>query len=394
MTSLSASGCVGDSAINDERALQNAAVFACVRVITQNVSSLPLDVFRIEDDKCIKLHKHEHWLARLLRHKPNAHMTALEFREAMNLQLCFYGNAYAVIARNAVQEVIALTPLHALKMDVLLENNQVIYRYQHDRGYIDYQPKEIFHLKNMSVNGLVGISPIACASRILGTAIAAEDHQRTFFANGCKTPKILTTKVDQTQQQMKDAQKIFGDLAAGPMNQRLRVIPGAFDLHELGLSPLDADLMQARSYQLADISRIFGVPLHLINEVEKNTSWGSGIEQTNIQFLQYTLKPYLERWEETIAQLLIKDEDQAIYAEHNLKGLLRADSKTQAEVYASHVNNGIMTRNEIRRLENLPPLPGGDELTIPLNLLPKEKKKKEREKDKDKDKEKTNEKMN
>ncbi len=189
---VSASGTVGDSVVSDERTLQIATVFACVRLISSVVAGLPLDVFETKGDERTRAGL-EQPLARLLRYSPNPYMTAVEFREAMTMQLCFYGNAYALIERNGAGDVVSLLPLLSANMDVRLEGKRVIYRYQRDTEYADFKPSEVFHLKGFGFNGLVGLSPIAFATRAAGVAVAMEDQQRDFYANGAKSPQLLMT---------------------------------------------------------------------------------------------------------------------------------------------------------------------------------------------------------
>ncbi len=371
MAGTSAHGTVGESVVSDERNMSISTVWACIRLISTVTASLPLDVFETIDDQRKKV-GNQNPLAKLLRFRPNNFMTALEFREAMTMQLCAYGNAYAHVERNSVGDVISLLPLMSANMDVRLDGKNVIYRYRRDSEYVDFKQKEIFHLKGFGFNGLVGLSPLAFSAKSAGVAIAMEDNQREFFANGAKSPQILMTdgKV-LTKEQRGQLEENFKEIAGGPVRKRLWILESGFTTQPIGISPQDAQMLEARKFQVAELARFYGVPPHLVGDVEKTTSWGSGIEQQNLGFLQYTLKPYLDRWEYSIERWLVKESDQGrLHAEHNLDGLLRGDSASRATFMQTMVNTGIRTVNEVRRLDNLPPLPGGDVATRQSQNVP------------------------
>ncbi len=371
MAGTSAHGTVGESVVSDERNMSISTVWACIRLISTVTASLPLDVFETIDNQRKKV-GNQNPLAKLLRFRPNNFMTALEFREAMTMQLCAYGNAYAHVERNSVGDVISLLPLMSANMDVRLDGKNVIYRYRRDSEYVDFKSKEIFHLKGFGFNGLVGLSPLAFSAKSAGVAIAMEDNQREFFANGAKSPQILMTdgKV-LTKEQRGQLEENFKEIAGGPVRKRLWILESGFTSQPIGISPQDAQMLEARKFQVAELARFYGVPPHLVGDVEKTTSWGSGIEQQNLGFLQYTLKPYLDRWEYSIERWLVKESDQGrLHAEHNLDGLLRGDSASRATFMQTMVNTGIRTVNEVRRLDNLPPLPGGDVATRQSQNVP------------------------
>lgn len=373
MAGTSAHGVVGDSVVTDERNMQISTVWACIRLISTVTASLPLDVYQTKDDQRSKV-PGTHPLSKLLRFRPNNFMTALEFREAMTMQLCAYGNAYAHVERNSVGDVISMVPLMSANMEVRLSDNgkTIIYRYRRDTEYADFSQKEIFHLKGFGFNGLTGLSPLAFSAKSAGVAIAMEDNQREFFANGAKSPQILMTdgKV-LTKEQRGQLEENFKEIAGGPVKKRLWILESGFTTQAIGVSPQDSEILAARKFQVAELARFYGVPPHLVGDVDKSTSWGSGIEQQNLGFLQYTLKPYLDRWEYSIERWLVKESEQgSIHAEHNLDGLLRGDSTSRASFMQIMVNTGIRTVNEVRRLDNLPPLPGGDVATRQSQNIP------------------------
>ncbi len=206
-----------------------------------------------------------------------------------------------------------------------------------------------------------------------------EDQQREFYANGAKSPKILTTgdKV-LSKEQRTQVEENFKEIAGGPVKKRLWILEGGFKADDIGVSPQDAETMASRKFQVSELARFFGVPPHLVGDVEKSTSWGTGIEQQNLGFLQYTLQPYISRWENCIARWLLKPGDVGKYhAEHNLDGLLRGDSASRAAFMKAMGESGLRTINEMRRLDNYPPLEGGNVAYrqaqyVPINQLSKE----------------------
>lgn len=373
---VSASGVVGDSVVNDERSLQISTVFACVRLISSVTACLPLDVFETKGDDRIRVGL-DNPLARLLRYSPNQFMTAFDFRVAMTMQLCYYGNAYALIERNVAGDIVSLVPLLSVNMDVRLEGKRVVYRYRRDSEFADFKQSDIFHLKGFGFNGLVGLSPIAFGAKTAGVAVAMEDQQRDFYANGAKSPQLLMTGDAKVlnKEQRAQVEENFKEISGGPVKKRLWILEGGFTTQAIGVSPQDAETMAARKFQVSELARFFGVPPHLVGDVEKSTSWGSGIEQQNLGFLQYTLDPYLEIWETSILRWLVKPSDVGrIHAEHNRAGLLSGDSTARANYMKTQVDTGLLTINEGRRIDNRPPLPGGDVATrqsqnVPLTQL-------------------------
>lgn len=369
---VSASGVVGDSVVNDERSLQISTVFACVRLISSVTACLPLDVFETKGDDRTKVGL-ENPLARLLRYSPNQFMTAFDFRVAMTMQLCYYGNAYALIERNSVGDIISLVPLMSVNMDVRLEGKRIIYRYRRDTEYADFKQSDIFHLKGFGFNGLVGLSPIAFGAKTAGVAVAMEDQQRDFYANGAKSPQLLMTGDGKVlnKEQRAQLEENFKEISGGAVRKRLWILEGGFTTQAIGVSPQDAETMAARKFQVSELARFFGVPPHLVGDVEKSTSWGSGIEQQNLGFLQYTLEPYLKIWEGCIQRWLVKPVDIGrLHAEHNLDGLLRGDSTARAAFMGTMADKGLRTRNELRRLDNMPPVEGGEVATCQSQNVP------------------------
>ncbi|EHU01644.1 phage portal protein [Pantoea stewartii subsp. stewartii DC283] len=330
-------------------------------LISTLTACLPLDVFETDRNDNRSKVGMDNPLARLLRYAPNQYMTAQEFRESMTMQLCFYGNAYALIDRNGAGDPVSLLPLQSASMDPRMVGKSLVYRYQKDGSYADFSHSEILHLKGFGFNGLVGLSPIAFACKSAGVAVAMEDNQRDFFANGAKSPQILYSDRVLTKEQRDQLEGNFREIAGGPVEKRLWILESNLKNSPIGVTPQDAEMMASRKFQVSELARFFGVPPHLVGDVEKSTSWGTGIEQQNLGFLQYTLQPYISRWENAIQRWLIRPDQVGRYhAEHNLDGLLRGDSASRAAFMKAMGEAGLRTINEMRRTDNMPPLPGGD----------------------------------
>jgi phage portal protein BeeE len=223
-----------------------------------------------------------------------------------------------------------------------------------------------------AIAAAIGLSPLAMARHALGLTIAAERYSAGAFRNGGRPVGTLNFSQFLNKEQRDQARKIYSDITAGAENSTNSwVLEGGAKYEAIDIPPDDLQMLQSRQFQLAEIARFFRVPSHLINDSEKSTTWGSGLEQLNLAFLQYTLNPYLRQWESVITDSLLTAPDKRkVIVEHNVEGLLRADSAGRAQFYAQMAQNGLMTRNEIRRKENLPPKKGGDELTVQVNLAP------------------------
>ena len=358
---------------SDDRALQVSAVWSCVRLITETVGSLPVGVYRREGET--RQPESDHYLARLFREAPNADMTPQEFREAMTAQLAFYGNGYAKIewsGKPFESEATALNPLRADCMTPVKSASGVTYHYQTSKGIHVFAKENILHVKGWGFDGLVGLSPLEYGAQSLGITLSADKYAASAFGRNGRPVGILTTDRILTPDQRKDLKGIYDNVNADDSTGTW-VLEAGLKYQQITMTPDTMQMLQTRSFQLGDIARFYRVPSFMINDSEKSTTWGTGIEQQNLGFLAYTIRPYLTRWESAVSGCLLNRTDRKNYfIEHNVEGLLRADSVARAGFYASAAQNAWMTRNEIRRKENLPPLPGGDELTVQVNMTPLE----------------------
>lgn len=353
------------TSVTDEKAMQLSAVWSCVRLISETVGSLPLAVYERTAEG--REATEDHYLHELLRVSPNALMTPLEFREALTMQLALWGNGYAEIKRDQNGKPFSLVPLHPSRVTPKREAGTVTYHYNHGKGEHIFAKESILHLKGFGVEGIIGLSPLSYAREAMGITAAADRHAARSFTNGSRPSGVLTVDRILTPDQREKLRGIYENLDTNS----LWVLEGGTAYQQLTIPPDDLQMLETRQFQVSDIARFFRVPSHMINDHSKDTSWGSGIEQQNIGFLTYTLRPYLTRWETAIGSALLSRTDRKKYfVEHTVEGLLRADSAARASFYSQMAQNGIMTRNEIRKKENLPPVDGGDELTVQVNLTP------------------------
>ncbi|WP_444959717.1 phage portal protein [Microbulbifer sp. VVAC002] len=358
--------------VTEDTALQISAVWACVRLLTETLASIPLHIYRVDGDEREEDSRHN--LARLLKRKPNARMTKVVWFETMQLNLVLHGNCYAVIDRDSKGQAISLWPLPAQQVDVeTLPDGSVVYHYYEGNDVAVFAEENILHVRLFG-NGTIGLSPLEYARNSIGLATGSEEFSSKFFCNGGKPGGVLTIDQVLKDEQRKKVRENFSALTQGSENaHRLMVLEAGMKYQQVQLKPEDMQMLETRRFQMRDIARFFGVPSILINDQEGTTTWGTGVEQIMLGFYQLNLRPYLSRWEEALREKLLPTSDRRNYQiEFAFEGLLRADSKGRAEYSSQMVNNGLMTRNEARKKENLPALPGGDMLTVQSALSPLE----------------------
>ena len=353
--------------VTEDTAMQVSAVWACVRLLSETVASLPFNVYRKTPDG--RELAPDFWLSRLMARKPNRYQTRLEFFETMMLNLALHGNAYAKISRVG-GEIKALLPLMTAQVTPsLLADGSIVYQYEADGNVDVYAEESIWHIK-LYGNGIVGKSPLAFGRNIMGIAQAAEQAVTKIYTNGGKRSGVLSLDRLLTPEQRTQVRENFSTLTTGT-DDRLMVLEMGMTFDPVSMSPADIELLASRRYQLEEICRWFGVPSVLVNDTSGSTTWGSGIEQLVSGFYKLNLRPYLERFESSISCNLLSAEEARIYeAEFDFEGLLRSDLKSRLEAYRSGVQGTILTPNEVRAMEGLPRMDGGDELLSQVNMMP------------------------
>lgn len=356
--------------VNEHTAMQMTAVYSCVRILAETLAGLPLHIYKYNDsggkEKFLK-----HPLYKLLHDEPNPEMTSFTFRETLMSHLLLWGNAYAQIIRNARGEVISLYPLIPNKMTVDRDKNgRLFYLYQRsiedsstlgNDSLVYLDPSAVLHIPGLGFDGLVGYSPIAMAKNAVGLAMATEEYGAKFFANGAAPGGVL-----EHPGTIKDPQKIRDSWNAayqGTTNShRVAVLEEGMKYQQIGVPPEQAQFLETRKFQINEIARIFRVPPHMLADLEKSSF--SNIEQQSLEFVKYTLDPWVVRWEQTMYRsLLLESEKPAVFIKFNVDGLLRGDYVSRMSGYATARQNGWMSANDIRELENLDRIPaelGGD----------------------------------
>ena len=372
-------GSTSGKAVTERSAMQMTAVYSCVRILAEAVAGLPLNLYRYTEDggkeKAI-----DHPLYLLLHDEPNPEMSSFVFRETLMTHLLLWGNAYAQVIRNGKGEVIALYPLMPNKMMVDRdERGQLYYSYQRGNDEavrskdqtVILRPSDVLHIPGLGFDGLVGYSPIAMAKNAIGMAIACEEYGAKFFANGAAPGGVLEHPgtIKDPQRVRESWQSTFG--GSGNAN-KIAVLEEGMKYTPIGISPEQAQFLETRKFQINEIARIFRVPPHMVGDLEKSSF--SNIEQQSLEFVKYTLDPWVTRWEQSIQRSLLTQEEKATYfVKFNLEGLLRGDYQSRMNGYATARQNGWMSANDIRELENLDRIPaeeGGDLYLINGNMLP------------------------
>ncbi len=358
--------------VNEDVALRFSAVFACVRILSETIASLPLITYRRLPGGG-KVRATEHPLFHLLKDRPNLEQTSFEWREMMQGHLAIWGNAYSVIDFNNAGEVSQLIPLDPRKtIPRRLPDGELVYD-SHPGGQRRTFPAErILHLKWMSQDGITGISPIQLYREAIGLALAAEEFTSRFFSNDASPSGVLTHPGELKELGMQNLRDSIDKQTRGVnKSHNFLILEEGMQWSQIGVPAKDAELILTRKFQIEEIARIYRMQLHKIGVLENATF--SNIEEQNIEHVVDTIRPWAVRWEQSLALKLIPPEEQdEIFVEYNLDALLRGDSKSRGEFYNTLWSMGVFSGNDIATLENLNPFEGGDQRFVPLNFIPLE----------------------
>lgn len=371
--------------VNERSAMQMTAVYSCVRILSEAVASLPLQFYRYTDtggkEKAV-----DHPLYFLLHDEPNPEMTSFVFRETLMTHLLLWGNAYSQIIRNGKGEIVALYPLMPDRMTVERDKQgRLYYEYTVYDGddvngrngtdanvsgkTVRLYPSDVLHIPGLGFDGLVGYSPIAMAKNAIGLAIAAEEYGSKFYANGAAPSGVL-----EHPGTLKDPSRVRESWQAtfgGSSNaNKVAVLEEGMKYTPISIAPNEAQFLETRKFQIDEIARIFRVPPHMVGDLEKSSF--SNIEQQSLEFVKYTLDPWVARWEQAMVRALLTPEEKKRYFfKFNVDGLLRGDYQSRMNGYATARQNGWMSANDIRELENMDRIPeelGGDLYLINGNM--------------------------
>ena len=365
--------------VNERSAMQMTAVYSCVRILSEAVAGLPLHLYQYTD-KGSKEKAVDNPLYFLLHDEPNTEMTSFVFRETLMTHLLLWGNAYSQIIRNGKGETVGLYPLMPDRMTVGRdEKGRLYYEYMVSSddaktlkdGTVRLSPYDVLHIPGLGFDGLVGYSPIAMAKNAIGLAIAAEEYGSKFYANGATPSGIL--EYPGTVKEPDKVRESWNAGFGGSSNaHKIAVLEEGMKYTPISISPNEAQFLETRKFQINEIARIFRVPPHMVGDLEKSSF--SNIEQQSLEFVKYTLEPWLVRWEQAMQRALIPQDDKSKYfIKFNVDGLLRGDYQSRMQGYATARQNGWMSANDIRELENLDRIPaedGGDLYLINGNMMP------------------------
>ena len=358
--------------------MQTTAVYACVRILSEAVAGLPLHIYRYRADGG-KERIPKHPLYHLLHDEPNPEMTSFVFRETLMSHLLLWGNAYAQVVRNGRGQAVALYPLLPSKMEVSrAANGELLYTYYRDAdetgmnpkgGYITLRRDEVLHIPGLGFDGLIGYSPIAMAKNAIGMSLATEEYGASFFANGANPGGVLEhpgviKDIGRVKESWNTAYQGNGNA------HKIAVLEEGMKFQAIGIPPEQAQFLETRKFQINEIARIYRVPPHMVGDLEKSSF--SNIEQQSLEFVKYTLDPWVVRWEQSLQQsLILPSEKPSLFIRFNLDGLLRGDYQSRMNGYAVGRQNGWMSANDIRELEDMnriPAVEGGDLYLVNGNM--------------------------
>lgn len=367
----------GGMSWSDSTALGSTAVWCANQVLCDSVAMLPLKVYlRRADGGRRKTPDTSHPLYALLHDEPNPEQTSFEFRWWMQANLNIRGNAYAWIERARGGRVLALWPLLAAHMEVDGDlRNGLRYRYRGDGREWVIPQEDVLHLRGPWRDGLVGLAGLRQCADALSVGVAQDRYAAAFYRNGSapqgtlESPETPRDPEDASKRVRQNWQEIHG----GPDRaHRIAILWAGMQYKPMGVTPADSQLVDARQFSITEVARVFLIPPHRLMELSHATF--SNIEHQGIEFVQYSLQPWLSRWEQRLAHDVFSEADRAThFAEFVVDGLLRGDIKSRYEAYQTGVLSGFMTPNEVRDLENLEPVDGGDTLLVPVNMQPLER---------------------
>jgi len=360
-------------AVNERTALNNVAVFACVRLLSETLASIPLPLYR-RLTKRSKRRAFEHPLYSLLHNSPNPEMTSFNFREALMAHLVLWGNAYAEIDWDMpTGRPRALWPFRPDKMSIKRDNGKLFYHYRlPDGAEVTLPSYRMLHIPGLGFDGVVGYSPIHMAREAIGLSLATEEFGARFFGNGAKPGGVLEHPGKLGESAQENLRKSWNEMHKGLSNQhRIAILEEGMKYQQVGIPPDDAQFLETRKFQRAEIASFFHIPPHMIGDLEHATF--SNIEHQGIEFVVYTMRPWFVRWEQMISKKLLGPNERTEYfAEFLVEGLLRGDVESRYKAYATGRQWGWLSANDIRELENMDPLPGdqGNIYYVPMNMLP------------------------
>lgn len=350
--------------VSEDNALTFSAVYAAVRIISETIASIPLNVYQADGETRVKAVGHP--VQDLLAKAPNSVSSTFTFREAMASNLVLHGNAYAKIEMNAAGRPTALIPLNPMKVEVKVVDGEKVYVFDKKHTYLDY---EMLHFVGLSFNGLTGKSPLSMAREAVAIGLAAQEYGARFYSNGANAGGVITAPGRLNTEVVKRLRESWNRAQSGNSNSHsTAILEEGMKYEKIGLDPEAAQFLQSRKFQVNEIARIFRIPPSYLADLE-NSSTRANTEQQAIQFVRDCITPYVRRMEVELNRKLFREDEPNLYAYFTMEGLMRGDQKARYEAYATARQWGWLSVNDIRDLENLNPVEGGDIYLQPLNMV-------------------------
>jgi len=363
-------------AVSPDSAMQVSTMWSCMRILSETIGSLPWKVY-VDDGKGNAQVTDDHAVADMLVRAPNNNMTSVEYREAIALNLCQSGNTYSFLEKKPNGDPISVTPIESANVEPKQKADGTVYYRVLDRGqWEDYPQEKIWHVKGFGRTGLVGLSPIGAAREALGMAMATESFGARYFSQGGMPSGIVTVEKFLNKDQREIARENLQQMMGGLGNaHKFALFEGGMKPEPWGSVPLeDMQFITTRKFTIQEICRFYRIPPHMVADLERATF--SNIEHMSQEFVTFTLMPYFTRFEASATRWLFKVQDRRkFFLRFNYEGLLRADTAARATFYSQALQNGYMTRNEVRGKENLPRSDdeGMDDYTVQMNMTPIDK---------------------
>lgn len=352
--------------VTADKAIQLSAVWACVRLLSESISTLPLKIYVRQPDGSRKAAT-DHPAYSILCRRPNSEMTPSRFMLMVVASICLRGNAF-IEKKFIANRLVSLVPLLPQNMVVKrLTTGALEYKYTENGNERVISVKNIMHIRGFGLDGVCGMMPMKTGRDVIGSAMAVEESAAKIFEQGLQSSGFLTAEQALNDEQRERLREYMAKFTGSKNAGKIMVLEGGLKYQGVTMNPEDAQMLESRSFSIEEICRWFRVPPFMVGHTTKQSSWASSLEGMNLQFLTHTLRPLLVNIEQEIGRCLL-DSDDEVFAEFSVEGLLRADSVGRAAYYTSALQNGWMSRNDVRRLENMPPIEGGDIYTVQLNL--------------------------
>ncbi|QES77166.1 phage portal protein [Proteus mirabilis] len=357
--------------VTADKAMQLSAVWACVRLLSESISTLPIKIYKSESDGSRSLAK-DHPIYRLLCKQPNFEMTPSRFMLMVVASLCLRGNSF-IEKKYIGSKLVALEPLLPQNMMVKRsdQTGMLEYKYTDPLGQKTrtIPTNKIMHIRGFGMDGICGMIPVKVGRDVIGAALSVEESAAKIFENGLQSSGFLSSELPLNDEQRERIRSYLLSFVGSKNAGKMMVLEGGMKYNNVTMNPEAAQMLESRTFSIEEICRWFRVPPFMVGHMDKQSSWASSVEGMNMQFLTNTLRPLLVNIEQEISRCLLNGDDD-YYAEFSVEGLLRADSAGRSAYYTTALQNGWMSRNDVRRLENLPPIEGGDIYTVQLNLTP------------------------